>query len=778
MLRPEPDPSSVFGNRSTSCFFTCVFYTITPPRKGLSAQSDSSHLDQIRLQTTQPSLPDTRSGRRLHLCRPPPSPSPLETQRMAGHHSSRFPLQDLSNGCYPSFIDTRSAKSSRRSREDLRTDTFKRPKRSTNHIDTMASSAVGNVSSNTKVQMESIAKLKQCKQNDLCNLNAEIWKVQTQIPDLELQIEELSTRASVLRSNFQALEDKIKNLEIVKNHKIQRLRDSLTVCKATLDRSFDEKVATLSQTYDEKVTNIINLKHQQFKERERSLSDKITILKNSLADYSDKILEESKSKIKQEVEAEIRTLESNHETSTKAFKGKIAALQKESNHLNNEIAQLQDQINLHTQPRLKELNLALLDLNTKLQTEQEAESALATQLKKLNNSKEEECDRLLQLKEDCRQFNHEIGQFNDAIKEEETYRRFLHNKLQEMKGNIRVFCRIKPNREKGFDHFIQPMSCTSGLKESLVISEPLLDKSVKKSLTSSPVKRSSKTYTFSFDKIFDEHASNADIFEEISQLVQSSLDGFNVCIFTYGQTGSGKTYTMSNSNDGMIPRSMDQMFQKIELLSTLGNHYRLYGQFFEIYAENIRDLIDADNQHSINDDEDEPPVSNADTNGVKMIKLTSLKQIEGLLEHASKKRATAATMANDVSSRSHSIFKVYITKLSNGSTGGPTIMGTLNLVDLAGSERLSHSQVKGLRLKETLAINKSLSALGDVIASLKSKSSHVPYRNSKLTYTLKDSLGGDSKTLMFVNISCLNSHFNESLSSLRFASKVNNTALK
>lgn len=626
--------------------------------------------------------------------------------------------------------------------------------------------------------MEDIVKLKQGKQNDLSSLNSEIWKVQTQIADMELKLDELASKASIVRSDFQSLEDKLKNLQAVKNHKIQRLNDSLAVFRSTLDRSFDEKVARLSQTYDEKITNIINSKHLEFKEKERSLSDKITVLRNSLADYSDKILEESKTKISKDAETEIVSLETEHNRNVETIRGDIAKLHQESQDLNREITELHSKIDTHTQPLMNGLNSTMLELNKKLEFVQDEESSLGRQLKRLNNSKEEECNKLLQLKEDCRQYNHEIEQFTLAIKEEEAYRRFLHNKLQEMKGNIRVFCRIKPDREGVFDHAIQSMSCTSGLKESLSISEPASAKPLKKA-SSSPVKKSVKTYSFFFDKIFDENSSNADIFEEISQLVQSSLDGFNVCIFTYGQTGSGKTFTMSNNNDGMIPRSMDQMFQKIDLLSTLGNNYQLYGQFFEIYGENIRDLIDDDHQHSIKDDSDyhDPPIANSDTNGIKMIRLTSLKQIESLLAHATKKRATAATMANDVSSRSHSIFKVHITKYSKDSSQS-TVIGTLNLVDLAGSERLSHSQVTGLRLKETLAINKSLSALGDVIASLKAKSSHVPYRNSKLTYVLKDSLGGDSKTLMFVNISCLSSHFNESLSSLRFASKVNNTTLK
>ena len=146
------------------------------------------------------------------------------------------------------------------------------------------------------------------------------------------------------------------------------------------------------------------------------------------------------------------------------------------------------------------------------------------------------------------------------------------------------------------------------------------------------------------------------------------------------------------------------------------------------------------------------------------------------MNQANKKRSTAATKSNDHSSRSHSIFIIDLQGYN--SLTKESSYGTLNLIDLAGSERLNNSRAEGDRLKETQAINKSLSCLGDVIHSLNLKDgSHVPYRNSKLTYLLKHSLGGNSKTLMFVNISPLTKDLNETINSLRFATKVNNTRI-
>lgn len=291
------------------------------------------------------------------------------------------------------------------------------------------------------------------------------------------------------------------------------------------------------------------------------------------------------------------------------------------------------------------------------------------------------------------------------------------------------------------------------------------------------------SYKFQFDHIFLPTLTNEDIFEEISQLIQSSLDGYNVCVFAYGQTGSGKTFTMSNPGNGMIPMSLDKIFEDIDDLQAKGWKYEVEGQVVEIYNENIVDLLsprDSTVKYDIKHDDDEGKTY---ITNITTVSISSKNQAESILDRATKNRSTASTRANDRSSRSHSIFTIRLNG-ENLKTGAKS-QGTLNLVDLAGSERLSSSQATGDRLKETQAINKSLSCLGDVIYSLSQRqqlsqlvaNQHVPYRNSKLTYLLKHSLGGNSKTLMFVNISPLLKNFNETLNSLRFATKVNRTKL-
>ncbi len=252
------------------------------------------------------------------------------------------------------------------------------------------------------------------------------------------------------------------------------------------------------------------------------------------------------------------------------------------------------------------------------------------------------------------------------------------------------------------------------------------------------------------------------------------LDGYSACVFSYGATGSGKTYTMeggqTDEHRGMIPRSVDQIFQQIQSLAKLGWSYKLQATYVEIYNETLRDLL-ADGggaQMKISHGKDgTTTLVDAHTVAVQ-----SPSDIHDALRTANRNRSVASTGANDRSSRSHSVFSLSV-RGRNSATGAEST-GVLHLVDLAGSERLAVSKAEGARLKETQAINKSLAALSDVIASLANGEAHVPYRNSKLTYLLQNSLGGaSSKTLMLVQISPLAQDVNETLCSLRFASKVN-----
>eukprot|EP01018_Ginkgo_biloba_P012500 Gb_29942 [translate_table: standard] len=266
-----------------------------------------------------------------------------------------------------------------------------------------------------------------------------------------------------------------------------------------------------------------------------------------------------------------------------------------------------------------------------------------------------------------------------------------------------------------------------------------------------------------------------------------------VCIFAYGQTGSGKTYTMLGQpnvpcHKGLIPRSLEQIFTSSEALRFQGWNFKMQASMLEIYNETIRDLLacprtthDTGKQHVVKHDAN----GNTFVSDLTIVEVTNWAEVASLLKQAAQSRSVGRTAMNEQSSRSHCVFTLRISGCLSENLKilpCPTMMqqnteqrihGVLNLVDLAGSERLSRSGATGERLKETQAINKSLSSLGDVILAIANKDQHIPFRNSKLTYLLQPCLGGDSKTLMFVNISPDSKSIGESLCSLRFAAKVN-----
>ncbi|KAB8069774.1 kinesin motor domain protein [Aspergillus leporis] len=396
--------------------------------------------------------------------------------------------------------------------------------------------------------------------------------------------------------------------------------------------------------------------------------------------------------------------------------------------------------------------------------------ALKARIEFLESGREEQSQAFERLNQQMMDALAETTATKDKLRKEETLRRKLHNQVQELKGNIRVFCRVRPSL------------ATEPAADVAQIQYPDESEECKEINVMGPEEKSSlgmvtrKNNNFAFDRVFGPSTQNAEVFDEISQLVQSALDGYNVCIFCYGQTGSGKTHTMS-SLDGMIPRAVHQIYETAKGLEEKGWRYTMEGNFIEVYNENLNDLLGKAEEldkkkHEIRHDMQRGKTIITD---VTTVRLESPEMVETILKRAAANRSVAATKANERSSRSHSVFILKL--IGENDITGERSEGTLNLVDLAGSERLSHSGATGERLRETQNINRSLSCLGDVIAALGQgkDGGHIPYRNSKLTYLLQFSLGGNSKTLMFVMVSPLQGHLSETLTSLKFATKVHNT---
>ncbi|KAK3940841.1 P-loop containing nucleoside triphosphate hydrolase protein [Diplogelasinospora grovesii] len=399
-------------------------------------------------------------------------------------------------------------------------------------------------------------------------------------------------------------------------------------------------------------------------------------------------------------------------------------------------------------------NLALEDRNR----------ALRAQIDFLESDNKQQSDAFANMEARLQEALRIAEEARQKLIKEETERRVIFNKYQELKGNIRVMCRVRPvldSSEGGEAKIAFPDHKTS---TQIDLTGP-----EEKSSLGAVVRR---TIPFEFDRVFSPAVHNEEVFGEISQLVQSALDGYNVCIFCYGQTGSGKTYTMSSA-DGMIPRATHMIYDTINQLKNKSWTYTMEGSFVEVYNEELNDLLTSgDSKKKLEIRHDDQRKQTTVLN-CKRVELDSADKVELMLREAQNNRSVAATKANERSSRSHSVFMLKL--VGENSATNERCEGTLNLVDLAGSERLKHSQAEGDRMKETQNINKSLACLGDVIEALGRGSSHIPYRNSKLTHLLQYSLGGNSKTLMFVMVSPLEAHLKETITSLRFATKVHNT---
>mmetsp|Transcript_24312 Transcript_24312/g.33370 ORF Transcript_24312/g.33370 Transcript_24312/m.33370 type:complete len:709 (-) Transcript_24312:136-2262(-) len=497
-------------------------------------------------------------------------------------------------------------------------------------------------------------------------------------------------------------------------------------------------------------------------------------LKGNLQEYRQQIQEETQAK--QRFMLELEQAKVRHQADLQEKTMKIGSLQSEIQGLKVQVQVLESESDrLRTQNTTQSMEIDHLKKDFALkETRFEAEIA---KLKQMIVERDEENEQKGQKIDECENImaeqSEKIEELEARQRADENLRRKLHNAIQELKGNIRVFCRVRPLSQKEEERDdVSPVLFQKHDPRNLEIVTTGLTSNSGRAL---PDKRQ----PFSFDKVFNPESTQEDVFLEISQLVQSSLDGYNTCIFAYGQTGSGKTYTMegghSPQKEGMIPRTVRQIFETSKGLEALGWDYHFECQFLEIYNENLRDLL-ALNQREEKDNSCKHEIKHSRDGQTHVTDMTVVKverpeQVHQLLKRAAKNRATEKTEKNDRSSRSHSVFQIKIE--GRNTISGKTACGVLSLIDLAGSERLSTSGAEGQRKKETQYINKSLSSLGDVICALANKDGHIPFRNSKLTYLLQNSLGGNSKTLMFVNVSPAQSDVSESVSSLRFATKVN-----
>ncbi|XP_039077307.1 kinesin-like protein KIF3A isoform X3 [Prionailurus viverrinus] len=285
--------------------------------------------------------------------------------------------------------------------------------------------------------------------------------------------------------------------------------------------------------------------------------------------------------------------------------------------------------------------------------------------------------------------------------------------------------------------------------------------------------------TFTFDTVFGPESKQLDVYNLTARpIIDSVLEGYNGTIFAYGQTGTGKTFTMEGVRAvpelrGIIPNSFAHIFGHIAKAEG-DTRFLVRVSYLEIYNEEVRDLLGKDQTQRL--EVKERPDVGVYIKDLSAYVVNNADDMDRIMTLGHKNRSVGATNMNEHSSRSHAIFTITIECSEKGVDGNMHVrMGKLHLVDLAGSERQAKTGATGQRLKEATKINLSLSTLGNVISALvDGKSTHVPYRNSKLTRLLQDSLGGNSKTMMCANIGPADYNYDETISTLRYANRAKN----
>uniref|UniRef100_A0A671TRL7 Kinesin-like protein n=1 Tax=Sparus aurata TaxID=8175 RepID=A0A671TRL7_SPAAU len=284
-------------------------------------------------------------------------------------------------------------------------------------------------------------------------------------------------------------------------------------------------------------------------------------------------------------------------------------------------------------------------------------------------------------------------------------------------------------------------------------------------------KRANKDLKFVFDQVFSESSTQVDIFENTTKgVLDGVMNGFNCTVFAYGATGAGKTHTMLGSQDdpGVMYRTMKELFKRMDDAKE-EKEFAVAFSYLEVYNEQIRDLLANAGPLAVREDSSKGVV----VQGLSLHQPKSAEHILEALDSGNRNRTQHPTDMNATSSRSHAVFQIYLRQQDKTASLNPNVcIAKMSLIDLAGSERASATNAKGARLREGANINRSLLALGNVINALADpKKTHIPYRDSKLTRLLKDSLGGNCRTVMIANVSPSSKSYDDTHNTLKYANR-------
>ncbi|XP_060694209.1 kinesin-like protein KIFC3 isoform X1 [Hemiscyllium ocellatum] len=598
-----------------------------------------------------------------------------------------------------------------------------------------------------------------------CEHSKENTLLHKQMTDLQL---ELGEKVQLLTELEQHLKDVLQE----KTDREERLNKRLRDCHLAL-----AKQPTSVKYITKKVEVESSRTKQDLEEaqaRNHYLQEQIAVQRRLLADQEQQLQDSWRTSA--QLQAQIMMYEAELEQTRGEMLETFQAMEDEKN-------QAIEEVFLQARSEMKTVHENLNGVRMNLLSIQPALKTLTSDYNCLKNHvRDFPCllqDAVNQTKREIYQAVEEAQKTNQDLlrkyKREMQLRKKCHNELVRLRGNIRVLCRVRPiTQEDG-----------TGLDTRNIISFDDDDGVLY-------VTHRGKTTMFELDKVFQPHALQAEVFQEVQALITSCIDGYNVCIFAYGQTGSGKTYTMEGSPEdpGINQRALRLLFGEVAERSADWD-LTITVSMAEIYNETLRDLLGSDPQkiedltmrNLLAKDPSEKLEIKLSPDGsgqlyvpgLIQIRVESVDDINKVFELGRVNRATDFTNVNERSSRSHALLIVSVTGVN--LTSGVRTTGKLNLVDLAGSERVGKSGAEGPRLREAQNINKSLLALGDVICALRSKQPYIPFRNSKLTYLLQDSLSGDSKTLMMVQVSPMEKNVNETVCSLKFAQRVRSVEL-
>ena len=601
--------------------------------------------------------------------------------------------------------------------------------------------------------------------------------------DLELKNKKFKNAQGLLQSEISNIEE---YLEDVKNFQIEikKMQHEISTIKDLNKKLEDDKKKALKENYnyintikDMKIElkNLLNEKMNLIKE-EKDLKNKFQEQqkKNEILSNNIKETDDIKIKYKEIMEENNKLITENEELKEELKSKNLEDIQSLKEKYETDVFELKSLINIWKNNFLQISKFKLINYDIKIH--QEIENIIDIDENYIEKAPEEmkeiskkvlEYYKLLieqesyktidlrNLKDSLLSEQEKVHILTQKLKNEKYLRRKIHNRYMYLRGNLRVMCRVRP--------FLPSEKINKKSQmETMIINNDSI----------SICQENKQEKNFEYDYIFDTKSTQKDVYEEVTLLIQSMVQGNNICIIAYGQTCTGKTYTIqgpNSKNPGIVPRAARELFLILNNFSK-SNYFesiRLSLTIIEIYNEQIYNLLE---ESTPNLTMYEDASGNLIIPDLNPISINNFDEANKLFKLAARFRHTSSTEYNDRSSRSHCIFSFQL-KLTGKD--GRIIRSTLHIIDLAGSERISKSQSKDEKLrKESICINLSLHSLSTVLNSIALKANHIPYRDSKLTHFLKDSLNENYNILLILLVSPNVKDISETISTLQFGERI------